>query len=167
MPPSSNEKFCTLIGTELFLPTCWAEAPARCKAAGIPEEEQVHVTKPALALKLVKEAIATGIDFDFIAGDGLYGHNAELTRALDALDQFYVLDIHKDELVFLSEPTFSVPERTSSRGRSRKLLQPDIQPIQVQAYMKTLSQDDFTEVQVRKTAKGWKKTKAHVVAVWH
>jgi SRSO17 transposase len=163
----SNEKFCTLIGTELFLPLNWAADTTRCKAAGIPEKEQVHVTKPALALKLVKAAIADGIDFDFIAGDGLYGHNAELTRSLDALNQFYVLDIHKDELVFLTEPKLSVPERTSARGRAPKLLQPNIKPIQVQAYIKTLSEGDFTEVQVRKTAKGWKKAKVHVVSVWH
>jgi hypothetical protein len=84
---------------------------------------------------------------------------------LDALKQFYVLDIHKDELVFLREPVLSVPERTSRKGRSPKLLHPDIDPIQVEAYMKTLSEDDFSEVTVRKTAKGWKKVKAHVVTV--
>ena len=33
----------------------------------------------------------------------MYGHNAELTRSLDKLGQFYVLDVHKDELIFLSE----------------------------------------------------------------
>ena len=72
----------------------------RCDAAGVPELDQKFQTKPELALKLVKRAIDSGIEFDFIGGDGLYGHNAELTRALDALAQFYVLDVHKDELVF-------------------------------------------------------------------
>jgi SRSO17 transposase len=163
----SNGKFCTLVGTELFLPESWSDNPERCKEAGIPTDEQVHTTKPVLALKLVKQALEAGVDFDFIAGDGLYGHNSELTRSLDALKQFYVLDIHKDELVFLREPVLSVPERTSRKGRSPKLLQPDIEPIQVQAYMKTLSTDDFTEVTVRKTAKGWKKVRAHVVTLWH
>ena len=68
-------------------------------------------------MKLIKQAIEAGTEFDFIAGDGLYGHNAELTRALDNLKQFYVLDVHKDETVFLSEPTFSIPERKGKKGR--------------------------------------------------
>ncbi len=46
-----------------------------------------YQTKPQLALKLVKQAIDAVIAFDFIAGDGLYGHNAELTRALDSLNR--------------------------------------------------------------------------------
>jgi hypothetical protein len=76
-----------------------------------------------------KKAIDAGVEFDFIGGDGLYGHNAELTRSLDKLDQFYVLDVHKDELIFLSEPTFSIPGRKSSRGREPKLVKPDIEAI--------------------------------------
>ena len=101
----------------MFLPSGWAADPARCQKAGIPLEERVHRTKPALALKPVKEAMEAGIDFDFIAGDGLYGHNGELTGSLDELGQFYVLDIHKDELVFLREPVLSVPVRVSGKGR--------------------------------------------------
>lgn len=99
----SNEKFCTLIGTELFLPDGWTKDKARCQDAGVPEAEQEYQTKPELALRLVKKAIDAGVEYDFIGGDGLYGHNAELTRSLDKLGQFYVLDVHKDELIFLSE----------------------------------------------------------------
>ncbi|MDP2890297.1 MAG: transposase [Bacteroidota bacterium] len=112
-----NEKFCSLVGTELFLPEAWTKDKQRCDEAGVPELDQKFQTKPELALKLVNQAIDSGIEFDFIAGDGLYGHNAELTRALDALGQFYVLDVHKDELIFLTEPTFCVPERKGNRGK--------------------------------------------------
>jgi SRSO17 transposase len=163
----SNEKYCSLIGTELFLPESWANDPQRCRAAGIPLTEQVHRTKPELALKLIKQAIAAGVEFDFINGDGLYGHNPELTRALDDLDQFYVLDIHKDEHIFLSEPVFEVPDKKSGRGRPPRLLRPNIASIQVQDYLKTLTQKDFTTVKVRKTAKGWKRAKVHTVTLWH
>jgi len=163
----SNEKFCTLIGTELFLPEVWTQDKSRCEKAGVPETKQKYLTKPKLALKLIKEAIEAGVEFDFIGGDGLYGHNAELTRSLDELAQFYVLDVHKDELVFLSEPTFSVPARKSSRGRPPTALKPDIQPIQLQDYIKTLSTGDFTREQIRKTAKGWKYAMVHTVTVWH
>lgn len=163
----SNEKFCTLVGTDLFLPEGWAKDKTRCQEAGIPEVEIRHQTKPELAVKLVKKAIEAGIEYDFIGGDGLYGHNAELTRSLDKLGQFYVLDVHKDELIFLSEPTFSVPKRKGNKGRNPTLLQPDIEAIQLQNYIKILSKKDFTREQIRKTAKGWKYVMAHTVTVWH
>jgi SRSO17 transposase len=163
----SNEKFCTLIGTELFLPTGWTDDKTRCQDAGVPEANQGYLTKPELALKLVMIAINAGVEFDFIGGDGLYGHNAELTRALDKLEQFYVLDVHKDELVFLSEPMFAVPERKGTKGRKPTLLQPDIDAIQLQDYIKTLSTKDFTREQIRKTTKGWKYAMVHTVTVWH
>ena len=89
-----------MVGSELFIPEVWTNDKKRCDEAGIPTIEQKFETKPQLTLKLIKQAIAAGVEFDFIAGDGLYGHNAELTRSLDVLKQFYVLDVHKDETVF-------------------------------------------------------------------
>jgi len=165
----SNEKYCSLTGTRLYLPDSWTEDADRCEAAGIPLSKRAYKTKPELALELVKEAIDIGVEFDFINGDGLYGHNAELTRKLDDLGKLYVLDIHKDELIFLTEPTLSIPEKIpGSAGRPPSLLHPDTTPIQVQKYIKTLDYEkDFKEVKVRRTAKGWKKCKVHTVTVWH
>ena len=163
----ANEKFCTLVGGKLFLPEEWCNDKKRCDAGGIPQEHQVFKTKPRLALELVKQALEAGADFDFVGGDGLYGHNSELTRALDGLSVFYVLDVHKDETVFLSQPAFSVPERKGNRGRTPTMRQPDVAPIQLQDYIKTLTDADFTREQVRKTAKGWKTVKVHTVTVWH
>jgi SRSO17 transposase len=162
-----NEKFCSLVGSELFLPEAWTKDKERCDIAGVPELDQKFQTKPELALKLVKLAIGSGVEFDFIGGDGLYGHNAELTRSLDALAQFYVLDVHKDELVFLAEPSFSVPERQGKSGRLPTKIQPNIEPIQLQNYIKLLTDKDYSTEQIRKTAKGWKTAKVHAVTVWH
>lgn len=163
----SNGKFCTLVGTELFLPKGWTDDKSRCKSAGIPLPDQKFQSKPELALKLVQRAIEAGVEFDFIAGDGLYGHNAELTRSLDKLGQFYVLDVHKDETVFLSEPTFSIPERKGSKGQMPTKIHPDIESIQLQNYIKTLEDKDFSNERIRKTSKGWKYAKVHTVTVWH
>ena len=91
----------------------------------------------------------------------------ELTRALDALAQFYVLDVHKDELVFLTEPTFSIPERKGNKGKFPTKIQPDIEPVQLQNYIKLLADKDFSTEQIRKTAKGWKSAKVHTATVWH
>jgi hypothetical protein len=77
-----------------------------------------------------------------------------------------VLDVHKDETVFLSEPTFSIPERKGNKGRMPTNIQPDNQPVQLQDYLKTLTDEDFTTEKVRQTAKGWKVAKVHTVTVW-
>lgn len=164
----SNDSLCTLVGTSLFLPQEWVQDPQRCKAAGIPTTNLKHQTKPELALALVKNAIAQDVEFDFVGGDGLYGHNAELTRALDQLPGvLYVLDVHKDELVFLEEPTLSIPPKKGSKGRTPALRQPNTTPIQLQKYVSSLSDRDFTVEKVRKTAKGWKQVQVHTVTIWH
>lgn len=163
----SNDKYCTLVGTRLFLPEEWSNDGKRCAEAGIPAEHRSFKTKPQLALELVEEAIEGGVDFDFVGGDGLYGHSAELTRALDRKSVLYVLDVHKDECVYLEEPTFSVPARKGNKGRAPKNRKPDIAPIQLQDYFKSLSPEDFTTEKIRSTAKGWKKAKVHTVTVWH
>ena len=66
-------------------------------------------TKPQIALSLIKSNITLGVKFDWIGSDGLYGHNTELTTELDKERFFYVLDVHKDELIYLEEPSFSIP----------------------------------------------------------
>ena len=38
----SNEKFCTLVGTELFMPKAWTQDKSRCLQAGIPEAQIRH-----------------------------------------------------------------------------------------------------------------------------
>ena len=90
-----------------------------------------------------------------------------LTRVLDDLGRFYVLDVHKDETVFLSEPTFSIPERKGKNGRMPTNIQPSIQQIQLHKYIKTITNEDFITENVRQIAKGWKVAKVHTVTVWH
>ena len=36
----ANGKFCTLVGTEHFIPEVWTNEKKRCNQAGIPTEEQ-------------------------------------------------------------------------------------------------------------------------------
>lgn len=163
----SNDSFCALVDTSLFLPQEWAQNSQRCKAAGIPTTNQKYQTKPELALALVKNAIAQGVDFGFVGG-GLYGHNAELARALDQLPGIlYVLDAHKDELVFLEEPSFSIPPEKGSKGRTPMVRQPNITPILLQEYVSSLSDNNFTVEKVLKIAEEWKQVQVHTVTIWH
>lgn len=159
-----NDNRATIINTRLFLPESWTSSKQKCDKAGIPEEYRVYKTKPQLALEMIDQDIANGVEFDWIGGDGLYGHSSELTRGLDKRGKLYVLDIHKDELIYLEKPRIFIPEKKGSKGTNK--LKTDYEPCRVDHYMEGLNHIDWYKVKVRKTAKGWLKLMVHVVDVW-
>jgi SRSO17 transposase len=161
-----NDTRATIINERLFLPESWTSSKARCDKAKIPEENRVYKTKPELALEMIDDDIAHGVEFDWIGGDGLYGHNYQLTKGLDERGKLYVLDVHKDERVFLSKPRFFVPEKQQGRGRKPEKLKAEEKTVRLDQYSGGLKETDWEKVKVRKTAKGWLKLKVHVVEVW-
>jgi SRSO17 transposase len=162
-----NEGNATLIDTALFLPKKWIDDKQRCDKAGIPESEQIFETKPQKALSMIKSNIKLGVKFDWIGGDGLYGHNTELTRGLDQEGLFYVLDVHKDELIYLEGPGFLIPPKQGKRGANPFKIKADKPAIRIDQYCQNLGEDQWDRVKIRKTAKGWKFVFVHTVAVWH
>jgi len=162
-----NEENAALIDTALFLPQKWTENKDRCDKAGIPKSEYIFETKPQKALRMIRANLKLGVKFDWIGGDGLYGHNTELTRGLDAEDLFYVLDVHKDELIYLAEPTFSIPPKKGNRGANPTKEKADKPALRIDGYFGNLIENQWDRVKVRKTAKGWKYVWVHTVAVWH
>jgi SRSO17 transposase len=156
----------TLINERLFLPECWAADPGRCDRAGIPEDAHEHHSKPQLALSMIDEDVANGIQFDWIGGDGLYGHSFEFTKGLDERNLFYVLDVHKDELIYPEEPEIAVPPRTHSRGPAPTKLRANAEPLRLDQYYESVGDDGWDEVKVRKTSKGWLRLKVHLATIW-
>jgi SRSO17 transposase len=161
-----NDTMATIINEKLFLPENWTSSKQRCDKAKIPEECREYKTKPELALEIFDEAIEQGIEFDWFGGDGLYGHSNELTKSLDERGKLYVLDVHKDEYVFLEEPRIFIPEKKNGKGRQPEKPQADGEPCRLDHYVSGLNHIDWLKAKVRKTAKGWLKVKVHVVDVW-
>lgn len=156
----------TLVNTRLYLPKNWTDDPARCEKAKIPEDKRKYRTKPQLALEMIDQDVANGASFDWVGGDGLYGHSSELTKGLEERGLLYVLDVHKDELVFLSEPDISLPVKNPGKGRAPTRLQADIAPTRLDGYVNKLRKGDWARAKIRKTAKGWLRLKVHTVVVW-
>jgi len=150
----------------LFLPEKWTDAPARCQAAGIPQEFIRFKTKPELALEMIKQDIEQGVKFDWVGGDGLYGHNYELCRGLDELSQFFVLDVHKDEKVFLEEPVLSVPQKTPSKGRKSVKLKADKEAIRLDKLIKHIKPEDWHLEKIRDTTTGKLMLYIYKTEVW-
>jgi len=161
-----NDKRSSLIDEALFLPKTWTEDKKRSIKSGIPESKIVYKTKPVLALELIDKAIANEIDFDWVGGDGLYGHNYELGKGLDERKLLFVLDVHKDQHIYEECPKIFVAEKKKGRGRTPSQKQTLTASTRVDKYAETLEEDDWKIIKIRRTTKGWLKASMHFKEVW-
>jgi SRSO17 transposase len=83
----------------LYLPKAWADDPARCKKAGIPEGAAL-VTKPQLAKGMLRRAFATGVPAAWVTGDEVYGSDGGLRRWLEGEGRPYVLAVRANQYVW-------------------------------------------------------------------
>ena len=155
-----------IVNERLFLPKSWTENKVRCDKTEIPKEYQQYKTKPELALDMIKEDIGRGVKFDWIGGDGLYGHNTELCKGIDKLGKFFVMDVHRDERVFQSEPSFSIPTKTKTRGRKPTRLKADKQDVRLDELYKNLTAEQWRLESIRDTVKGRLELYVYKTNVW-
>jgi len=112
--------FHTLLDGELFLPEGWSEDRPRCRAAGIPEA-MVYRPKSEIALELYDRAVANGVHFAWLTFDEWYGVKPAFLPALDAREQKFVGEVHKDFVAWTKPPRVTErPYRRGGRGRSRR-----------------------------------------------
>jgi SRSO17 transposase len=71
-----------MIDRELYLPKSWTAEPARCAAAGIPEDT-AFATKPALARRMLARTLDAGVPASWVAGDEVYGADPRLRGDLE------------------------------------------------------------------------------------
>lgn len=161
-----NDTSATIINQRIFLPESWSQDSQRCKQAGIPEKARAFKTKPQLALEMIKQDIERGVSFDWVGGDGLYGHSSELCEGIDNLGLFFVLDVHKDEKVFLEEPRFEVPERRAKRGRAPENLKADTEALRLDRLQERIRPQDWRLEQIRDTTKGLLRLWVYKADVW-
>jgi SRSO17 transposase len=95
-----------MIDRELYLPRAWMDDPARCAAAGVPEDVE-FATKPALARAMIVRALDAGVPAGWAAGDEVYGADPGLRAELEARRIGYVLGIGCDRRL----PTAAGPIR--------------------------------------------------------
>jgi SRSO17 transposase len=160
------ESHSTLINCRLFLPESWTSSPERCEKAGIPAEARAFKTKLELALDMIKADIAAGVEFNWIGGDGLYGHGAELRDAIENMGLTFVLDVHCDQMIYATEPTISIPEKTSGPGRRPTKPHADMDPIKVKWYASHLIPAEWQIVTIRDAVKGPLTLSIHAQRVW-
>ena len=79
------------IDRALYLPKAWTDDPARLSAAHVPDGID-FATKPAIAVAMIKRAIAAEMPFGWVAADSVYGVY-EVEKTLRRAGKGYVLGI--------------------------------------------------------------------------
>jgi len=162
----SQGDFATIIDSKLYLPKCWTKDKNRLAQAKVPFEHQKFKTKQKLALDIIQHQIALGTRFDYLGGDAYYGADQLLTDTIDSMAIPFLMDIRENQHVFLENPNIEIPTPKSNRGRKPHKLKASIKAIAVSEYQKTLTVDDFNQLNVRNTAKGKLRCLYHFVTVY-
>jgi SRSO17 transposase len=134
------------VATRLDLPREWAEDSVRRQQAHVPEAV-VFETKAEIALALLDEANACGVEHECVTCDADYGDNPNFLNGLEERGERHVVAVRAD---------FSV---TLGRGQSSPVLRADAvlaaQPLQV---WQTLTWGEG--------AKGWLRAKVLALRCW-
>ena len=107
-----------LIGAALYLPEDWLLDRIRCEKARIPTTV-VFLKKWELALGLLREALAAGVDVAAVLADAGYGDAAAFRAALHELALAYAVGIASTTSVFRGTPQLTAPPRAARPGRGR------------------------------------------------
>jgi SRSO17 transposase len=155
-----------LIDARLYLPKAWIDDPDRCDEAKIPTAEQVLRSKSELALTMVNEARSNGVRFAWVAADGGYGKEPEFLRGLDDAGLPFVIDVHKDQRFYLTDPQPQIPAATSGRGRPPTRPTTSATPVSVESWAASHGPQDWQRIVVRHASKGELRVEAIQQRVW-
>lgn len=106
------------IALRLFLPAQWTDDPARCRAAGVPEERLAYRTKGEIALEEIDRVCAAGVTFSCILADTGYGASADFRRALSDRGFTWAMGVPKIQKVYPADVRLRMP-RTNPGARTR------------------------------------------------
>ena len=123
----TNGTNATLIGARLFVPDEWVADPARCRAAGIPEDRIKPATKIDLARELIEEADAYGVIYARVGIDSFYGRDTGLLCWFDDRGTEFYADTPASTYVWLEQPEGGIhPDRPGQRGAIKVSAVPDL-----------------------------------------
>jgi SRSO17 transposase len=81
-----------VIDRELYMPQGWTGDPARCRAAGVPDQVG-FATKPELARRMLERALGAGVPAGWVTADAVDGNSPALRGWLEGRQLPYVLAV--------------------------------------------------------------------------
>jgi len=113
----------TFMDRRLFLPEDWAGDRDRRGEAGVPPGV-IFRTKPELALEMAADAVAEGVPFRWVGGDGVSGDSPAFVQGARQLGKWYVLDSSADARAWTTGPRVIPPEERPQPRRGRPCTRP-------------------------------------------
>lgn len=91
------------VAGRLYLPESWTSDPARCRAAGVPDNISFE-TKPQIALALLKAVLADGVATAPVLADKVYGDCYDFRAGLRELNLEYCVQVTSSLLKAWAQP---------------------------------------------------------------
>jgi SRSO17 transposase len=143
-----------LVDKRLWLPQEWTSDPARCEAAGVPEEARAYQSKAELALSLRRRAKALGpLGADWVTGDDAYGASPEFRDGVAAEGLLFMLEVQRNTPVWPIATAWETPPY-SGRGRRPQPHPAPGQRREASERAAALAMDAWQEVAVGEGAQG-------------
>ena len=161
----AKDRVWTLIDGELFLPEKWFSKSyaARRRKTEIPPE-RVFQTKIELGWEMIKRAQATGLPFEAVAFDSLYGRSFWLREQCDQAGIEYYADIPADYRLYLEEPQLEF--ELNKRGLPSKKFQIVGQKALKASDLAQLPQTEWESLTLRTNERGMLKADFATYRLW-
>ena len=138
-----------MVGLRLFLPESWTSNPQRMMQARVPEDRQVALSKPEIAIEEIDRVIASGVRFGCVLADSGYGSSGPFRQALSARGLLWAVGLSRRQNVYPADVALAFPVAKS--GKPRKYHIPEQPPVSAEA---ALADANWQKVSWRRGTKG-------------
>jgi SRSO17 transposase len=138
-----------MVGLRLFLPDSWTADAERMKRAGVPQERQIVLTKPEIAIEEIDRVIASGARFNCVLADAGYGSSGPFRQALSERGLLWAVGLTRKQTVYPADVALVFP--VAKTGKPRKYPLPDQPSISAEAM---LAEEKWQKVSWRRGTKG-------------
>jgi len=122
----SNTNSSLPIAWQLYLPEAWAQDAKRRKKTGIPKQVQFQ-TKPAMALRQLRNAVEEGVPPAPVLADAAYGNDSQFREGITELGLCYAVGVQSTTTVWKPGEGPLPKKQWKGTGRPPRLLQRDPQ----------------------------------------
>jgi SRSO17 transposase len=116
-----------MVGLRLFLPETWTDDPERMTRARIPNDRQVALTKPEIAIEEIDRVIASGARFSCVLADAGYGSSGPFRQALSERGLLWAVGLSRRQNVYPANVALIFP--VAKTGKRRQYHIPECPPI--------------------------------------
>ena len=162
-----TEESSTPLDWALYLPEQWVEDSLRRKKAGIPEEITFK-TKTELALDLIDEVRAWGLEHRLVLADSVYGDSYKFREGLRNRELDYVVQVEGDLTAWTEDPHPSeLPMKQGGKIHRKRLYAEELPPVRsLRQIAKDLPSQSLRNITWREGTKGPLCSRFARVIVW-